>query len=89
MSSSGSLSLLEDDLLEFLPLGLSPQVGSEAVLQELKSTLLPGHLQELHCAALVGSEANNLADDVPDKFVVGCVALRRVKHYYYRCYVRY
>ena len=69
-SSGSSLALLQDDLLELLPLPLGPEVGAQPLLQELEGALLPGHLQELHGPPLVGRKANDLPDNIPDEFVV-------------------
>jgi NTP pyrophosphatase (non-canonical NTP hydrolase) len=58
---------LGDDVGELLDLLLGAEEGSEATLAELAGTLILGVLEELHDAALVGSKASDLADELADE----------------------
>lgn len=58
---------LGDDAGELLNLRLGAGEGSEALLGELTGTLVLGVAEEFNDAALIGSEASNLLDNVADE----------------------
>ena len=88
-SGGSSFTLLEDDLLELLPLPLGSEMSTQSLFQELKGTLFTGDFQELHGPSFIGSETNDFTDDVSDEFVVSSDALEnnntmnRNKKYYF------
>jgi len=56
-----------DDSGHLLDLLLGAEEGSESLLGELTGTLILGVLDQLHDAALVGSEASDLTDEGADE----------------------
>mgnify|MGYP007002766954 CR=1 FL=1 len=61
---------MDDDRGHLITLPLAAEVGAESLLEELQSTLILGHTQQLHGSSLVGSKADDLANDAADKLVV-------------------
>lgn len=61
---------MDDDRGHLITLPLAAEVGAESLLEELQSTLILGHTQQLHGSSLVGSKADDLANDAADELVV-------------------
>merc|ERR1712168_82349 len=59
-----------EDSGHLLTLPLGPDVGADSLLQELEATLVLGDLEQLHGPSLVGSEADNLTDEVAASLVM-------------------
>jgi hypothetical protein len=75
--SVGSLTHMSQDCSQFFTLSLSTDVCTQATLQELKSTLILGHLQQLHGTSFVGSMADNFTHQLADEFCVLGLDLKR------------
>merc|ERR550517_403362 len=54
------------------PLPLGEIMRSDSLLEELQAALLLPNPQQLLGSPLIGSEASNLANEIPHKFVVLC-----------------
>jgi hypothetical protein len=75
--SVSSLTHMSQDCSQFFTLSLSTDVCTQATLQELESTLILGHLQQLHGTSFVGSMADNFAHQIADEFCVLGLNLKR------------
>lgn len=73
----GSLTHMSQDVTQLFTLSLGADVCSETTFQELQSTLILGHLQQLHGAAFVRGMTDDLADQVADEFCVLGLDLKR------------
>lgn len=58
------LALGDDDVLELLTLLLGTEVSSDALLQELQSSLILGDTKHFKNTFLIGGEASDLTDEL-------------------------
>jgi len=72
------LPQLGEDVGQLLTLPLGTDVGAQAALEELQGPLILGHLQQLHGALLIGSVANDLADQVAHELGVAGLDLQGI-----------
>ena len=74
-----SLLLFAQHVGDLLALGLAARVRAELLLREPERALLASRLEQLADAALVGSEAGDLADDLADDLdALGAALLREL-----------